>query len=59
LINVIVPQAVWARHRRVARDSGALLIRGMLERAHDVTNVLAERIDRLRVAARTISRDFR
>jgi error-prone DNA polymerase len=47
LINVVVSGAVWARHRRVARDSGALLIRGMLERAHDVTNVLAERIERL------------
>jgi error-prone DNA polymerase len=59
LINVIVPQPVWAKDRRVARDSGALLIRGMLERAHDVTNVLAERIDKLHLSARTISRDFR
>jgi error-prone DNA polymerase len=59
LINVIVPQTVWARHRRIARDSGALLIRGMLERAHDVTNVLAERIQKLPLGARTVSRDFR
>jgi len=59
LVNVIVPQTVWARHRRAARDSGALLIRGMLERAHGVTNVLAERIDKLPLGARTVSRDFR
>jgi error-prone DNA polymerase len=59
LINIIVPQTVWARHRRVARDSGALLIRGMLERAHDVTNVLAERIQKLPLGARSTSRDFR
>jgi error-prone DNA polymerase len=59
LINIIVPQTVWARHRRVARDSGALLIRGMLERAHDVTNVMAERIDKLPLGTRPTSRDFR
>jgi error-prone DNA polymerase len=57
LINVIVPGAVWARHRRVARDSGALLIRGMLERAHHVTNLLAERIQKLALGARTASRN--
>jgi error-prone DNA polymerase len=33
MVNVIVPEPVWARHRRVARESGGLLIRGMLERA--------------------------
>jgi error-prone DNA polymerase len=59
LINIIVPQTVWARHRRVARDAGALLIRGMLERTHDVTNVMAERIDKLVLGVRPASRDFR
>ena len=51
---------VWARHRRVARESGGLLIRGMLERTDDgVINVLAERIERLPLGLRTRSRDFR
>jgi error-prone DNA polymerase len=59
LINVICPQVVWARHRRVARDAGALLVRGMLERAHDVTNVLAERVEKLPLGTRPTSRDFR
>jgi error-prone DNA polymerase len=59
LINVIVPQPVWAKDRRVARDSGALLIRGMLEHAHEVTNILAERIQKLPLSARTVRRDFR
>ena len=59
LINIIVPQTVWALHRRVARDSGALLIRGTVEQAHDVVNVMAERIQRLPLSARTVSRDFR
>jgi hypothetical protein len=31
----------------------------MLERAHDVTNVLAERFERLPLGVRTVSRDFR
>jgi hypothetical protein len=31
----------------------------MLEKAHDVTNILAERIDKLPLRARTVSRDFR
>jgi error-prone DNA polymerase len=56
---VICNQAVWTRHRRVARDAGGLVIRGMLERVDDVVNVCAERIDKLPLGIRTHSRDFR
>ncbi|HST64051.1 MAG TPA: error-prone DNA polymerase [Mycobacteriales bacterium] len=59
LVNVICSKAVWARHRRVARESAALVIRGMLERVDGVTNVVAERIDKLELSVRSISRDFR
>jgi error-prone DNA polymerase len=60
MVNVIVDEMVWARHRRVAREAGGLLIRGMLERTDDgVFNVLAERISRLPLGLRTRSRDFR
>lgn len=59
LVNVICSKAVWARHRRVARDSAALVVRGMLERVDGVTNVVAERIDRLELSVRSTSRDFR
>jgi error-prone DNA polymerase len=59
LVNVICSKAVWARHRRVARDSAALVIRGMLERVDGVTNVVAERIDKLELSVRSTSRDFR
>jgi error-prone DNA polymerase len=60
MVNVIVEEAVWQRHRRVARESGGLLIRGMLEHTHDgVINVLAERIERLHLGLHTKSRDFR
>lgn len=60
LTNVIVDEVVWGRYRRVARESGGLLIRGMLEHTRDgVINVLAERIDKLHLGLRTSSRDFR
>jgi error-prone DNA polymerase len=60
MVNVIVEETVWQRHRRVARESGGLLIRGMLEHTHDgVLNVIAERIERLHLGLHTKSRDFR
>ncbi|WP_432951249.1 error-prone DNA polymerase (plasmid) [Kribbella sp. CA-253562] len=58
-INVIVSPGCWKRHRTVARDSAALIVRGRLERANGVTNLVAERLERLPLAARTTSRDFR
>lgn len=57
--NVICRQDIWDRHRRVARESGGLLIRGRLERVDEVVNVMAERIERLHLGVRTRSRDFR
>jgi len=60
ILNVICNAAVWAQHRRVARSSPALLIRGKLERAEGVTNLIAEKIEPLSLAAPTTkSRDFR
>jgi error-prone DNA polymerase len=59
LVNVICSPGVWARHRRVARSCPALLIRGRLERAEGVINVVAERIEPLDLALPTRSRDFR
>ena len=59
MINVICDPVVWTRHRRVARESGGLLIRGMLERADGVINIVAERIERLPLGLRSTSRDFR
>ncbi len=57
--NVICRQDVWIRHRKIARESNSLLIRGMLERTGPVANVLAERFERLPLGLRTKSRDFR
>ena len=60
LINVVCSQGVWTRHRRVARDSSALIVRGMLERSPEgVTNLLADYFEPLRLKIRHTSRDFR
>ena len=60
MVNVVVDDVVWQRNRRVARESGGLLIRGMLEHTSDgVINVVAERLERLPLGLRTRARDFR
>jgi error-prone DNA polymerase len=59
LINVVVSKGCWTAHRRVARSSPALLVRGRLERAEGVTNVIADRLEHLPLPVTTKSRDFR
>jgi error-prone DNA polymerase len=59
LINVVCSPGVWQRHRRVARESGALLIRGRLEKFDGVVNVVAEQIRKLPLTLPASSRDFR
>jgi error-prone DNA polymerase len=59
LVNVICSRGVWARYRRVARTAAALLVRGRLERAEGVINVIADQLRPLPLAATTRSRDFR
>jgi error-prone DNA polymerase len=59
LVNVIVSTGVWARHRRVARESSALVVHGRLERNEGVVNLVAERLEKLAITAQTTSRDFR
>jgi error-prone DNA polymerase len=57
-INVIVSPG-YKRFARTARDSAALIVRGHVEQASGVTNLVAEHLERLPLAARTRSRDFR
>jgi error-prone DNA polymerase len=59
MINVVCSEGVWNRHRRVAREAGALIVRGRVERFQGVTNLVADGIERLPLVARTKSRDFR
>jgi error-prone DNA polymerase len=57
--NVICSPGVWQRYRRVARESGALLVRGRCENHDGVVNVVADRIMPLPLHTRHASRDFR
>ncbi|HTN78862.1 MAG TPA: error-prone DNA polymerase, partial [Acidimicrobiales bacterium] len=59
LINVICSKGCWARHRRVARGAPALLIRGRVEKAEGVINVVAEKLEAMPVGGGMRSRDFR
>lgn len=59
LINVVCSRGCWARHRATARDAAALLIRGRVEHAEGVVNVIAESLSPLFVGAAAPSRDFR
>jgi error-prone DNA polymerase len=59
MLNVTCSPGLWARYRKVARTSPALLVRGMLERADRVINLNADRLTPLTVPVRAASRDFR
>ncbi|HWH33795.1 MAG TPA: OB-fold nucleic acid binding domain-containing protein [Acidimicrobiales bacterium] len=61
LVNVICSAGLWARYRPLATTAPALLVRGILERADGVVNVIADRLERLPLggAHSPPSRDFR
>lgn len=60
LVNIICSSGVWARYRRVARDSPVLIVRGLLERSPEgVANVVADAFEDLHVGVLHRSRDFR
>jgi error-prone DNA polymerase len=59
LVNVIVSKGCWVHHRRLVQTAPALLIRGRLETAEGVTNVIAETISLLPLTVNLKSRDFR
>lgn len=58
LINIIVSAGCWKRFRSAVRAS-ALVVRGRLERAEGVVNIIAEHIEPLVAPGRSTSRDFR
>ncbi len=61
LMNVVVSKGCWARHRRLAREAPALLVRGRLERSEGVINIVAESLEPMPIPAdnHLVSRDFR
>ena len=59
LLNVLCSRGCWARHAEVLRRSSALLVRGRLQYAEGVVNVIGEQFTELRVPIRMAARDFR
>ena len=60
LVNVICSKGCWTRYRTLARGAPALLVRGRLERAEGVVNVIAEKLEALPLATTGLaSRNFR
>jgi error-prone DNA polymerase len=59
MLNVTCSPGLFRRSGAVARGSPALLVRGILERAEGVTNLVADQLVPLSIAVRTASRDYR
>ncbi len=59
LINIVVSKGCWQRHLTIARSAPALLIRGRVENAENVVNIIAERLELLPLSGALRSRDFR
>jgi len=59
LLNVVCSPGLWRRHRHLARTSAALVVRGTLERADGVTNLVADGMEPLSLRVPSRARDFR
>ncbi|WP_328467072.1 error-prone DNA polymerase [Actinoplanes sp. NBC_00393] len=59
MLNVTCSPGLWQRYRRVARSSTALLVRGRLEKAEGVLNLVADRLEEVTPPVTPASRDFR
>jgi error-prone DNA polymerase len=59
MVNVICSPGFWVRYRTIVRACPALLLRGRLQIAEGVINVLAEHAAALDMGVRSNSRDFR
>lgn len=59
MTNVICPPTLWESQRRTGLDHAALIVHGVVERSGAAVNVVAGRLEPLRVDAHSRSRDFR
>jgi error-prone DNA polymerase len=62
MVNLIIRQKIWERHRRVARTSSVMLAHGHLQHESNVTHVLVTSLEDLSAPLRDLhssSRDFR
>jgi error-prone DNA polymerase len=58
LLNVVCSAGLWQRHRQVARNSAALVVRGRIERGDGSTNFIAEHLAPLSLPVSNKSRDW-
>jgi error-prone DNA polymerase len=59
MLNIICSPGLWTRHRRLAREATALLIRGTLHNTHGVCSLNADKLQPLNLHTTHTSRDFR
>jgi error-prone DNA polymerase len=68
MLNVVCSEALWRRYRRVGRNAAGMIIRGTLERHDGVTNLVADKLERIEsvypqaaaaIPAKHRGRDFR
>ncbi|CAM4104832.1 error-prone DNA polymerase [Kibdelosporangium persicum] len=59
MVNVVCSPGLWARYRRVARGSSAMLVRGIVQIAEGVVSLQADRLQNLDLRIPSKSRDFR
>jgi error-prone DNA polymerase len=60
MVNVVCSPGLWARYRRIARNSSALLVRGVVENVDGALSLVADQLSPLNLrVAMTKSRDFR
>ncbi|MEO6879721.1 MAG: OB-fold nucleic acid binding domain-containing protein, partial [Mycobacteriaceae bacterium] len=59
MVNVVCSPGLWARYRRLARSSPALLVRGRVQNAEGAVTVVADHVQRMDLRVASTSRDFR
>ncbi|HKN96042.1 MAG TPA: OB-fold nucleic acid binding domain-containing protein, partial [Pseudonocardiaceae bacterium] len=60
MVNVVCSPGLWTRYRRIARNSRALLVRGVLENVDGALSLVADQLRPLDMkVAMSRSRDFR
>ena len=60
VVNIVCSRGLWKAFRPVARESAALIVRGMLQRSVDgVLSIVADKLEALEFVGAHQSRDFR
>jgi len=59
MLNIVASRGLFSRSRRIIQGNAALIVRGRLEKADGVINLVAEKVMPLRLSVRSSSRDWR